>query len=628
MKLTTVTKNILKGSLYVLLVAVTVYLYPRYQHSFAYRYEVGKPWSYNKLVADFDFPVYKSAEQLEDEKAEVLCEMVPYFAYVEGQPRTPLVIAADELERLQDDGYDRLAILQKQVAHTYSLDKVYTPKSAYLAFGENMSVNIVPDTAATNQLCRELIGSISLTHGMVQAGEKIIDKGEIVDEQTEAILYSLRKAMEQSQSPKLLSIWVTVGNLVLVCLYLLMLVLYLYVFRPQFFGDTKVLLFFTLLPMLIIVLTCLEVRYTNWSIYLIPVVWIPVLIHAFFDARTALFVHLVTVMILSLAVPNSFEFLVLQVAAGMVAVASMKEMTRRAQLAQTAGWILLTYVVAYTAFVLCTSGSWSQINPWMYLYFGINAILVIFAYGLLYLVERVFRLISPITLVELTDINSSLLLEFAEKAPGSFQHSMQVSTLAMEAAKRVGANSLLVRTGALYHDIGKMNHASLFVENQQEGENPLLNMDPQQAAKMVIAHVADGVAIAKAYHLPQVIINFIETHHGSSLARYFYNTEVNRKGEANEQDFRYPDAKPTTREAAILMMADAVEARSRSLRHFTEESINEAVDDMINQQINDGQFSETPISFRDVEIIRQVFKERLLMINHQRIKYPTIESKE
>ena len=627
MKLTTLTQNIVKGVAFLVLAAVTVYLYPRYDSSFPYRYEVGKPWVYDRVVAEFDFPIYKSEKQLADERAEVLRDFMPYYTFLPDVPHTPLVISLQERESLDKENVEHIAVVENNVSVTYKLSHVYTPKSAYMAFGKDYQPNLVRDTAMTTQMRQALLGSVSLTRGVVQAGEKVVDRGDIVTEETAVLLQSLKIAYEDEHATNRQTTLSIIGEVALVLLFLMMFVLYLYVFRPAFIRELPSMLFFCLLSGIITVLACATMRYTSLSIYLIPFAWVPIITRVFYDSRTALFLHLTTVMLVVQAVPDSFEFLMVQVAIGMVAVAGMKDMTKRAQLAQTAGWILLTYVLSYTAFVLSTTGDWHNINVWNYLYFGINTILIICAYGLIYLFEKVFHLISSITLVELTDINSSLLLEFAQKAPGSFQHSMQVSTIAMEAAKRIGAKSLLVRTGALYHDIGKMAHPEYFTENQPEGQNPLLEMNPEEAAKTVIAHVTDGVTIAKQHRLPTVLIDFITSHHGTSLARYFYNTAVNAAGineSVNPDDFRYPGPKPSSKETAILMMADAVEARSRSLKNYTEQSVSEMVDDMINQQIAEGQFANTPLSFKDVEDIRQVFKERLLTINHHRIKYPTI----
>ena len=317
---------------------------------------------------------------------------------------------------------------------------------------------------------------------------------------------------------------------------------------------------------------------------------------------------------------------------GIVAVISLRDMTQRAQLAQTAAIVLISYALIYTALHILTAGEWQSINWRYYVLFVANAVLVICAYGLIFLFERGFGLLSSITFVELTNVNSNLMLQFAEKAPGTFQHSLQVSNLATEAAKRIGAKVLLVRTGALYHDIGKMSNADCFIENQSEGQNPLLGMETAEAAKVVIEHVVEGERIARQHNLPELIIHFIRSHHGNSQTRYFYNTAINQAKQAgldsstvSAADYSYPGPKPSTKEAAIVMMADAIEARSRSLKEMTPQSISDMVDDMINMQMQDGQLAETPLSFKDLEDVRAVFKQKLLEINHHRITYPAVE---
>ena len=627
MKLKSITKNVITLLAYVLLAAVTVYLYPRYDGSFPYRYEIGRPWAYDRVVAEFDFPIYKSDKQIAAEQKEILRDFAPFYNYIEGAPSTPLVVSLNERETLVKEGVEHISIVENKVAVTYPLKDIYTPKSAYVAFGKDFTPNIVQDTLMTNQMRANLLSSISLTRGIVQAGEKVVDRGDIVTEETAMLLQSLKIAYESHQTSRE-SAWSIIGEALLAVLFILLFGVYLYIFRPEFLKQQRTMLFFALISGMIVVLTCVLMRYTSLSIYLIPFAWVPIITRVFYDSRTAFYLHLMTLLLVAPAVPNIGEFMVVQIAVGIVAVAGLKDMTKRAQLAQTAGLILITYALTYTAYVLSTAGSWRSIDLWNYPYFAINTILIICAYGLIYLFEKGFKLLSSITLVELTDINSALLLEFAQKAPGSFQHSMQVSTLAMEAAKRINAKSLLVRTGALYHDIGKLAHPEYFTENQPDGQNPLLEMSPEEAAKVVIAHVEDGVRIARQHRLPEVLISFITTHHGTSLTRYFYNTAVNNsdgKMPVNPEQFRYPGPKPNSKETAILMMADAVEARSRSLKDYTEESVFAMVDDMLDQQINEGQFAETPLSFKDVEDIRQVFKERLLAINHHRIKYPSIK---
>ena len=608
-------------SIFALLATVLVLLFPRYNNTFRYHFEVGKPWGYNTLTADFDFPIYKTDEQMDKEQKQLLSTFAPYFKYIPRVQREVKVISLEHMEWLQAEGYSRITINQTK----FPLSEIYTPKSAYAKYGYNCATNLTLDTARTESMRAKLISSLSPTQGIVQKGEKIIDKGDVVTERNYQILQSLRRAYDDDslgQKQRTLSV---LGETMLVALFLCLFVIYLYVFRIAYLRSTSTVLFFCLQMFIVIALACLALRF-NLSVYLIPFAWVPILTRVFLDSRTALYLHFTTVLITSIIVPAPVEFFFIQIVVGMVAVSSLSDMTRRAQLVQTAAWILFAQVVAYTAISFAQTGVFSTIDPWMYLYFFICALLTIGCYGLIYTFEKMFHFISSITLVELTDINSELLHTLAEKAPGTFQHSMQVSNLAAEAAKTIGANALLVRTGALYHDIGKMVDPLYFVENQTGVENPLLKMDPRDAAQVIISHVPEGEKIARKNHLPEVVINFITTHHGTSLVRYFYNTYCNAHPNetVDESLFRYPGAKPTTKEAAILMMADAIEARSRSLTDFSEAAIAAAVNQMIDSQIADGQFAETPLSFKDVEDLRRVFVTRLTAMNHHRISYPTL----
>ena len=617
--------TVFRLGVFVLLAALVVLMYPRYSNAFRYHFEIGKPWGYATLTADFDFPIYKTDEQLAKEQKQLLSTFTPCYKYIKNVQRQVLVVSLQEMEWLQANDFGRIAVEQNKVSKTYPLSEVYTLKSAFNRFGYDCAQNLVRDTALTDQLKTRLLSSLSPTQGLVQQGEKIIEKGEIVSERDYQILQSLRRAYDEesiSTRQRTLSI---LGESILVALFLSLFVIYLYVFRIQYLRSTSTVLFFCLQMFIVIALACLSLRF-NLSVYLIPFAWVPILTRVFFDSRTALFLHFTTILIASVVVPAPVEFFFIQIVVGMVAVSSLNDMTRRAQLVQTAGWILLSQALAYTAISFAQTGSWLSIDPWMYLYFFICALLTVGCYGLIYMFEKTFRFISSITLVELTDINSDLLHALAERAPGTFQHSMQVSNLAAEAAKTIGANALLVRTGALYHDIGKMTNPFYFVENQTGVENPLLSMDPRDAAQVVISHVSEGEKIARRNYLPEVVINFITTHHGTSLTRYFYNTWCNAhpKEQVDDSSFRYPGPKPSTKEGAILMMADAVEARSRSLEDFSEASIAKAVNQMIDAQIADGQFAETPLSFKDVEDIRRVFTARLTAMNHHRISYPTL----
>ena len=617
--------TIFRLGIFALLAAVLVLIFPRYNNTFRYHYEIGKPWGYATLTADFDFPIYKTEEQMAREQTQLLSTFTPTYRYIRGAQREVNVISLQDMEWLQANNFGRIAIKKNNVSKTYSLSEIYTEKSAYEHYRYECHQNLVRDTLLTDQMREKLLSSLSPTQGLVQKGEKIIDKGEIVSERNYLILQSLRRAYEDEtlgHKQRTLSI---LGEAILVALFLCLFVIYLYVFRIAYLRSTSTITFFALLIFIVIALSCLALRF-NLSVYLIPFAWVPILTRVFFDSRTALFLHFTTILIASIIVPAPVEFFFIQIVVGMVAVSSLSDMTRRAQLVETAGWILLVQTVAYSGISFAQTGVLSSIDVWMYLYFFICALLTVGCYGLIYMFERMFRFISSITLVELADVNSELLHDLADKAPATFQHSMQVSTLAAEAAKTIGANALLVRTGALYHDIGKMVEPLYYIENQNGIENPLLNMDPRDAAKVVIAHVTEGEKIARRHHLPEAVINFITTHHGTSLVRYFYNTYCNThpNEQVDESLFRYKGTKPNTKEATILMMADAVEARSRSLNDYSEAAIEKAVNQMIDSQIADGQFTASPLSFKDVEDIRRVFVTRLTAINHHRISYPTL----
>lgn len=617
-------QTIFRLGIFAVLAAIIVLMFPRYNNSFRYHFEVGKPWGYSLLTADFDFPIYKTDEQLTKERKQLLTTFTPYYKYVPQTQRQVPVISLQDKEWLEENGLTRIKIGSSGKTYHFP-DEVYTMASAFAHFGYECEQNLVRDTALTEKRMNQYLSSIVPTQGIVQKGEKIIDYGEIVTERTYQILTSLRRAYDDESlgtQQRTLSI---MGEVILVMLFLCLFVVYLYVFRLSYLRSTSKVLFFCLQIFIVIGLACLALRF-NLTVYLIPFAWVPILTRVFFDSRTALFLHFTTILIASIIVPAPVEFFFIQIVVGMVAVSSLSDMTRRAQLVQTAAWILLAQTVAYTAITFAQTGVFTSIDPRMYLYFFICFLLTIGCYGLIYAFEKLFRFISSITLVELTDINSELLHTLAERAPGTFQHSMQVSNLAAEAAKTIGANALLVRTGALYHDIGKITDPLYYTENQNGVENPLLQMDPRDAAQVIIAHVTEGEKIARRNHLPEVVINFITTHHGTSLVRYFYNTYCNAhpREKIDQSLFRYPGRKPTTKEGAILMMADAIEARSRSLDDFSEEAIAKAVNLMIDSQIADGQFAETPLSFKDVEDIRRVFVSRLTAMNHHRISYPTL----
>ena len=619
-------KRYLKLIPFIAFAGIVLYLFPHYDNNFSYYFEVGKPWGYERLTAPSDFPIYKTQNQLDKEQQELLADFAPCYV-LSDTITSPLVLSYEDREALIEQEYRFISVLEDQVARRYPIRQVFTPKTAFERYGVTMSPNIVLDSAKTAQLKESLLAAISPTQGIVQAGEKIIDTGELVSERDYQILMSLKKMYEQSDRSDLQKSLSMVGISVLICFIIAVFAAFFFFFCSSWMEKWSAVLFFCLLPLLLVAITFLTMRYLPIPIYLIPFAWVPLVVRSFYDSRMALIAHLVTILICALAVPVPLEFLFIQILVGAVTVVSMQDMSQRAQVVQTTGWIVLTYAVAYTAFCLISPANLASIDWHTYIYIVLNGILVICgSYGLILASEHIFGFISATTLIELTNVNSSLMQDFAQKAPGSFQHSLQVGNLASEAAKKIGANALLVRTGALYHDIGKMPHPEYFIENQTGGVNPLMDLDPKEAARIVIQHVDDGVKLGQKAHLPAIIIQFIRSHHGTSLTRFFYNTYVNSHPGAVVDDslFRYAGPKPTTKEGAILMMADAIEARSRSLSSYTEESIWDMIVDMTDQQIKDKQFTDTPLSFKDLEDIRLVFKERLISIYHHRIKYPTL----
>ncbi len=673
MKSKTLLQNVFLASIWLVLAALCVYLYPHRSFSFKYHYEVGKPWAYEALIADEAFPIYKTEAQLAKEHAEVLRAYTPYYRinerlsakqteqilrlpaaenlsrrateYLKEEIRTIYstgILSSTDAEKVQL--FSKISLLNDQrVARTISPAECFTPRSAYscimdnapllsgndlraLALDKYLIPNLQYDSLMSAKLRADLLASVAPTQGIVDAGVKIIDKGDIVTEDIAQKLTSLRILYQDKQGDHTQQSFALAGTITLVVLFLSLLILYLAIFRRQLFLHKRHTLFFALLIACMITLTYVTLTFTKLSIYLIPFAWVPILVRVFHDSRTAFFVHLTTVLLAAFMIPNTLEFLVVQILVGIVTISSLQEMTSRAQLVRTAGMVLVTMAVAYTAFILTTTGDPQMLDWKQYIYFVVNALCITFAYALIYFCEKGFGFMSAVTLVELTNANSNLMMEFAGKAPGTFQHSLQVSDLATEAARKIGANTLLVRTGALYHDIGKMAAPQNFIENQHDGYNPLADLSYEEAAKVIIQHVEDGVRIAKKHNLPELIIRFIQTHHGTSKTRYFYNSYKNAHPNEpiDESIFTYPGPRPSSKEGAILMMADAVEARSRSMSTYTEESITEMIEQMIDAQIADGQFKDTILSFKDVEDIKAVFREKIINMNHHRIVYPEL----
>ena len=671
-------KNVTKLGLFIALVAIIVQLFPK-DKQFKYQYEIGKPWSYELMTAAYDFPIYKTEKQLDADKKELMENYSPYFqvdenvaaqqlnrwrsdwklknntdpkyfAFVERKLKTIYengIISSLMYDRMKSKGYKSIVVVKpSRLTENVSIDELHTSKTAYeeilmdkpyfISDAElsnyNLNLYLVEnlryDSITSEAVKKDMFKNLSLTSGMVQTGERIIDRGEIVTPGTYAILNSMKIESEKRKSVFEESYLVLIGEIIIIFMLILLLTFYLYLFRPYIFGTSKNLVFIALMILLIVGLSSLVLRFSSLSIYIVPFALLPIIIRVFFDSRTALFAHIITVLIISFMVDNPFLFIILQITAGMTAVTGLKDMTQRSQLTQTALYIFLSYTVMYLSSEFIAEGDIARIHFLPIINFALSSLLLLFAYVLIYILEKIFGLISAITLVELTNINSDLMMKFAEQAPGTFQHSLQVSNLATEAAKKINANSLLVRTGALYHDIGKMKNPQYFIENQEGGKNPLLEMSYEDAAKAVVSHIADGVAIAKKYRLPDQIVGFITTHQGRTKTKYFYNSYVNANPGVipDENVFMYPGPIPFSKETAILMMADAVEARSRTLGEYTEKSISEMVENMIDSQIADGQLKDAPISFRDVETVKKVFTEKIKNIYHNRITYPELQN--
>ncbi len=652
---------------------VLVYECIPHQIKFDKQFMLGKPWPNELLTAEFDFPIYKDESELKHEQDSILRYLVPYFTINQDVARAEIekfsragnsltdnqrrqiadaltafyrtgIMSAQDYNDLQTMGVTRISIIDStQTAHETALTDIHTARSAYDALGATnidagilrkanlnhyLTANLTLDKNKSEQVKQELLASISPTAGMVQAGQRIIDRGEIIDYQTYKILRSLKIATEQMELPERNSNWIVAGKILLIVGLLLLFFLYLRLFRPRIFNSNRDILFIMLMVVSMVGLASLTVHFTQLSIYIVPFALLPIIVRTFFDSRTALFAHIITVLVTSFMVPQPFEFLLLQITAGMTVVSSLKEMTQRSQFVRTALFVFISYSITYTSFVLIYDASFDKIDWWIFAIFAVNSLLQMIAYALIFIFEKIFGFLSNMTLVELSNVNNKLLMEFSGKAPGTFQHALQVSNLAAAAAARINANTLLARTGALYHDIGKMVNPLYFTENQTSGINPLNEAAPEDAAQIIIAHVANGVKIADKNKLPDRIKAFILTHHAENKTGYFYNMVKNSRPDADidESKFTYPGPKPGSKETTIVMMADAVEAASRSLKTYDDKSIDELVDRIIDGQITNGSFQNSPIAFRDVEQIKNVFKDKLKSIYHSRVSYPELNN--
>lgn len=557
----------------------------------------------------------------------------------------------DIYEQLSAENKDVVLIIDG-IAEKYPLEQIYTQKLAYehivgelddivatvepryvkdvnkiidrLNIDEFIVPNVFYDETTSTKVKEDMLSEISLTRGLVQKGERIVSNGEIVDGRTYRILESLRMEYETKTGGINTYALILLGKIILVLLSMIVLYLFLYNFRREILENTRKTIFILFLVLLVIFTMSMVVRNNVVNMLIIPVSILPIIIRAFYDGRLALFIHMITILIIGFFVPNGFEFVFLNFIVGIVAILSLTASHRRGKLIVTALLVSVSYCLMYFAFSIIQEGQIESIDYINFAWFGLNGVLILIAFPLIYVFEKTFGFLSDATLMELSDTNQSLLRKLAERAPGTFQHSMQVANLAEEAIIRIGGNPLLVRTGALYHDIGKMEEPIYFIENQTSGINPHDNLEFQESAEKIINHVIKGVEIAKKNNLPEPIIDFIRTHHGTTTVQYFYKSYV--KTYPNEKvdvrKFKYPGPKPFSKETAVLMMADSTEAASRSLKEITKDSIEALVEGIINHQIEEDQFINADITFKDITTIKQIFKEKLQNIYHARISYP------
>lgn len=664
---------------FIIAILLVTYFFPR-QGSFKYNFNEGRPWQYGLLTAPFDFPIYKPVDQLKIEQDSILEFYEPYFLFDEEVPTSALaefdsdanlnsriaelppeykiyvrkklndiysqgIMRSEDYDRIYGSRTQALRIKEGNVAESREVESFFTIRSAYekiltdapsgvdadilkgANINEYIQENIRYDAAISEKAQNEFIQQVDISHGMVQKGQRIIDQGEIVDTQTYNILSSLKRVTEEKSGGTTRNNWMLVGQFILIFFIFGSFYTFLLYFRPLEYRNRKHVVFMVLLITFFVLLTALSVKLDLFSVYFIPFAIVTILIRTFIDSRTALFASLTTILMSSLMVPFPFEFIVIEVSVAMVSIFMLKELSERSQLIKSSFFILLTYIIVYIGLELYQEGNAKEIDVVVLVYFLINFIFIMFTYSLVYLVEKTFGFISGVSLVELSNINKPLLKELSEKAPGTFQHSLQVSNLAMAAASKLGANASLIRTGALYHDIGKMANPAFFTENQTPGMNPHAGLPFEESARIITNHVRDGLKIAQKHNLPKQIVDFIETHHGTSMPKYFYISwkNANPGKEPNEANFRYPGPNPFSKETAIMMMADAVEASSRSLPQYTEETLRNLVDKIIDSQLTEGYFKLAPITFKDIQTVKDVFVEKLVTIYHSRIAYPELK---
>lgn len=670
-------RNFLSRTLLVLItVLLIVWALPR-NESKQFRYDIGKPWMYGSFIAKFDFPIYKTDEAIKEQEDSLLETYQPYYNYdpavekkqvskfladyqngIPGLPHNYVRLIADRLHRLYQagimdtpeyneayrDSTSQVRLVSGNSAQSISLGCVYSTLSAYeqLFIDEQIAMqrpilqrcnlnnyiepNLIYDKGRSETERNDLLSSIPPASGMVMSGQKVIDRGDIVDEYTYRVLSSFEREIKRRSATQTQITNTIIGQVIFVTLMVFLFTLYLGLFRRDYFNKPRsIAMLYTLITLFPVVVS-LMMRHNFLSVYMLPFAMVPIFVRVFMDSRTAFVCHVTMILICTTAVRYQYEFIIIQLVAGLIAIYSLRELTRRAQVFKTAILVGIGSTFVYLALQLMQDNDFSSMDHDMYYHFVVNAVLLLIAYPMMYIIEKMFGFVSSVTLFELSNTNRGLLRDLSEIAPGTFQHSITVGNLAAEIANKIGANALLVRTGALYHDIGKMKNPVFFTENQA-GVNPHDTLTYQESARIIISHVTEGVKLAERENLPTIIRDFIVTHHGTGITKFFYIKYKNEhpEEEVDPAPFTYPGPNPFTREQAILMIADGVEAASRSLPEYTEESISTLVNRMIDQDVTDGYFKECPITFRDLAIAKLVLIERLKAIYHTRISYPEMK---
>lgn len=668
---------IYKGLLFICTTFLIVYLFPK-SGKFKYNFEKGKPWQSENLYAPFDFAIKKTDDEIELEKKRIRDNSVLYFnvdtiisTKIDGQyvkefnkvfsdtlplrERNELFAIGeatiDELYRIGilEENYSyaddkRVTILNGRkitdetlFSDLIKLDEVpsiveesllgkdlITYKTIYLSlFFDLIEPNLVYNESFTNKAIEDEFNSISYSRGSIEKGTLIISKGEIIEGDKFQVLNSLKSEYESQVWNEANYNWILFAYTLLVALALLMLLLFLRKYRFAVFDDnTKVtFIFFNILLMILI--TTMVVNYNSKYIYVVPICVLPLVFKAFFDARLGLFAHVITVLLLGFIVPNSYEYMFLQIIAGIVTILTVSELYKRANLFISVGQITLIYIVAYFAFFVIHEGTIETIELENFAWFILCGLATLFVQPLIYAYEKIFGLVSDVSLLELSDTNTKLLKELSNKAPGTFHHSLNVANLAEACANEIGANAMLIRVGALYHDIGKMKNPTYYTENQSTGINPHDELSSKESAKIITDHVINGIEIARKNKLPDRVIDFIRTHHGTSTVYYFYMKEKKLQDvKVDKLDYSYPGPKPFSKETAILMMCDSVEAASKSLKEPTSSKIDAFVENIVDKQIEEEQFINANITFKEIQLIKKILKHKLANIYHLRIEYP------